>query len=200
VVLLDEIEKAHPDVFGLLLQVMDEGRLTDSLGRTVSFRNSVVIMTSNLGTREIKDISAIGFGSDAFTGEYFAMRDKVMAEVKHLFNPEFMNRLDETVVFHALSRDDLRKIVMLQLKKIKLRLAEQAIAVEFTDRIMEKIIRDGYEPKFGARPIQRAIQRLIEDPLAEELLKGNVKEGDLVEVDYSDDQTTFTQSRLPSAV
>ena len=200
VVLLDEIEKAHPDVFGLLLQVMDEGRLTDSLGRTVSFRNSVVIMTSNLGTREIKDISAIGFGSDAFTGEYFAMRDKVMAEVKHLFNPEFMNRLDETVVFHALTKDDLREIVMLQLKKIKLRLAEQAIAIEFTDRITKKIITDGYEPKFGARPIQRAIQRLIEDPLAEELLKGNVKGGDLVEVDYSDDETTFTPSRLPSAV
>jgi ATP-dependent Clp protease ATP-binding subunit ClpC len=200
VVLLDEIEKAHPDVFSLLLQVMDEGRLTDSLGRTVSFRNTVVIMTSNLGTRDIKDINAIGFGSDAFTGDYFAMKGKVMEEVKRLFNPEFLNRLDETVVFHSLSKDDLREIVKLQLKKIKLRLAEQAIAIEFTDRLIERVITDGYEPKFGARPIQRAIQRLVEDPLAEELLKGAIKEGDLVEVDHTGEETVFTQSKLPSAV
>ncbi|HDR06510.1 MAG TPA: ATP-dependent Clp protease ATP-binding subunit [Candidatus Coatesbacteria bacterium] len=200
VVLLDEIEKAHPDVFSLLLQVMDEGRLTDSLGRTVSFRNTVVIMTSNLGTRDIKDINAIGFGSDAFAGDYFAMKGKVMEEVKRLFNPEFLNRLDETVVFHSLTKDDLREIVKLQLKKIKLRLAEQTIAIEFTDRLLEKVIADGFEPKFGARPIQRAIQRLVEDPLAEELLKGAVKEGEVVEVDYTDDGTTFTPSKLPSAV
>jgi ATP-dependent Clp protease ATP-binding subunit ClpC len=179
---------------------MDEGRLTDSLGRTVSFRNTVVIMTSNLGTRDIKDINAIGFGSDAFTGDYFAMKGKVMEEVKHLFNPEFLNRLDETVVFHSLTKDDLLEIVKLQLKKIKLRLAEQAIAIEFTDRMVTRIITDGYEPRFGARPIHRAIQRLVEDPLAEELLKGAIKEGDLVEVDHSGEETVFTPSKLPSAV
>ncbi|MBD3400634.1 MAG: AAA domain-containing protein [Candidatus Coatesbacteria bacterium] len=200
VVLLDEIEKAHPDVFSLLLQVLDEGRLTDSFGRTVNFRNTVVILTSNLGTKDIKDINRIGFGGENAESDFFAMRSKVMEEVKRLFNPEFLNRLDETVVFHSLSRDDLREIVQLQLKRIKLRLAEQAIALDFNPAMVEQIIADGYDPKYGARPIQRAIQRLIEDPLADEMLHGNVKEGDLVEIDYVDGEPVFTPSRLPSAV
>jgi ATP-dependent Clp protease ATP-binding subunit ClpC len=123
-----------------------------------------------------------------------------MDEVKRLFNPEFLNRLDETVVFHSLSKDDLREIVQLQLKRIKLRLAEQAIALDFNPAMVEQIIADGYDPKYGARPIQRAIQRLIEDPLADEMLHGNVKEGDLVEIDYVDGEPVFTPSRLPSAV
>ncbi len=200
VVLLDEIEKAHPDVFSLLLQVLDEGRLTDSFGRTVNFRNTVVIMTSNLGTKDIKDINRIGFGGESGQSGFFAMRSKVMEEVKRLFNPEFLNRLDETVVFHSLSREDLHEIVKLQLKRIKARLAEQTVALDFTEAVVERVIEEGYDPKYGARPIQRAIQRLIEDPLADEMLHGRVKEGDLVEIDFVDGSAVFTPSELPSAV
>jgi len=200
VVLLDEIEKAHPDVYSLLLQLLDEGRLTDSLGRTVSFRNTVVIMTSNLGTKEIKDINAIGFGSKATDDQHAAMKDKVLAEVKKRFNPEFINRLDETVVFQSLTKEDLREIAGLQLQLIKHRLAEQAIALDFTEAIIDQIVEEGYDPKFGARPIQRAIQRLVEDPLAEELLRNNINSDDLVLVDWNGEKTIFTPRPLPTTV
>jgi len=182
VVLFDEIEKAHPEVFNTLLQLLDEGRLTDGHGRTVDFRNTVVIMTSNVGT-EFMD------GRQADTDEQ--RRDLVMAALRQRFRPEFLNRIDEIVVFHGLTREDLREIVDIQMRHLRRLLAERQLEVKLTDAAKALLAEEGYDPAYGARPLKRVIQRQVQDPLALRLLQGGFGEGDLIRVDARDGHLIF---------
>lgn len=183
VILLDEIEKAHPDVFNILLQVLEDGRLTDSKGRTVDFRNTVLIMTSNVGAQSLKSNKYVGFNIQDGEQNYKDMKGKVMEELKKAFRPEFLNRIDEIIVFHALEKKHLREIVTLMADQLVKRLKEQNIDIGLTDAAKDKIAEEGYDPEYGARPLRRAIQKHIEDRLSEELLKGNVLTGQKVMID-----------------
>ncbi|BDG62120.1 ATP-dependent Clp protease ATP-binding subunit [Caldinitratiruptor microaerophilus] len=185
VVLLDEIEKAHPEVFNILLQVLEDGRLTDAKGRTVDFRNTVVIMTSNAGAHAIRGDKRMGFvvGTEDAEKEYEEMKKRVMDEVKRIFRPEFLNRVDEIIIFHSLTDEHLKKIVQLEIRKVARRLEENGIRVEATDAALMKLVREGHDPQYGARPLRRAIQRLVEDPLSEEMLRGTFGPGDVVVID-----------------
>jgi ATP-dependent Clp protease ATP-binding subunit ClpC len=194
VVLLDEIEKAHPDVFNILLQVLDDGRLTDSKGRTVDFRNTVVIMTSNVGATALKQNKYVGFNINDTQQEYKDMKGKVMEELKKAFRPEFLNRVDETIVFHALEKKHLKEIVVLLANQLIKRLKEQEISLVLTDSALDKIAVEGYDPEYGARPLRRAIQKHIEDRLSEELLKGTVLTGQNVTIDVVNDEFVITSS------
>jgi len=185
VILLDEIEKAHPDVFNILLQVMEDGRLTDNIGRTVDFRNTVLIMTSNIGARQIKDGGGIGFGAAPGEATYEEIKKTVMTEVKKLFNPEFLNRVDEVIVFHPLAKDHLRQIVKLMINELKARLEEHMLELYFTDDANEFLMETGYDPTFGARPLRRTIQKYVEDPLVEKLLREEIHPGDTVAIDVA---------------
>lgn len=182
VVLFDELEKAHPDVFNILLQVLDEGQLTDSLGRRVDFRNTILIMTSNVGAREIKKNVTIGFSQQEEESEHAMMRDKITQELRRLFNPEFLNRLDDYIFFKKLSKKDIVKIVDLLISDIGIRLLERSITLELTDGAKEFIAEQGYDPILGARPLKRAIQKYIEDPLADEILKGKFTDGSTIKI------------------
>ncbi|HHZ16795.1 MAG TPA: ATP-dependent Clp protease ATP-binding subunit [Clostridia bacterium] len=187
VILLDEIEKAHADVFNTLLQVMEDGRLTDSKGRTVNFRNAVIIMTSNLGASTIRKDATVGFvTTESEKDDYERMKNKIMEEVKRAFKPEFLNRLDEIIVFHSLNNEHLKQIVSLMIDNLVKRLAQQEIQVEVTEAVKEVIIKAGYNPAFGARPLRRALQQLLEDRLSEELLKKTFQQGDKVLVDAAE--------------
>jgi ATP-dependent Clp protease ATP-binding subunit ClpC len=188
VVLLDEIEKAHPDVFNILLQVLDDGRLTDSKGRTVDFRNTVVIMTSNVGADALKYQKNLGFNIGDSGSTYKDMKGTMLEELKKAFRPEFLNRIDEMIVFHSLEKDQLKEIVSLMANSLTKRLKEQDIELELTDAALEKIAKEGYDPQYGARPIRRALQKHVEDRLSEELLKGNVLTGQVVVFDYVNDE------------
>jgi len=200
VILLDEIEKAHPDVFNTLLQVMEDGRLTDAKGRTVNFRNTVIIMTSNLGATTLGKEATVGFITTGNAqDEHEKMKNKIMEEVKKAFRPEFLNRLDEIIVFHSLNQDELKEIVTLMVNNVIKRLAEQEIEVEVTEDVKELVIKEGYNPAFGARPLRRAIQRNIEDRLSEELLKQTFQKGDKVIVGVLDGKITV-QAVEPTAV
>jgi ATP-dependent Clp protease ATP-binding subunit ClpC len=194
VVLLDEIEKAHPDIFDTLLQVLEDGRLTDATGRTVDFRNTVVIMTSNVGTREISSSKTLGFQRTA-GGElsYQVMKDKVIAETKRIFNPEFLNRIDETVVFHSLTNEDLQNIVEILLRESGENLKSRGIAITFGEKAKEFLVKVGYDPAYGARPLRRAVQVYVEDPLSEEILRGNIPDGSevLAEPDEKGERLRF---------
>jgi len=183
VVLLDEIEKAHPDVFNILLQVLEDGRLTDSKGRTVDFRNTVLIMTSNVGASALKRNKYVGFNIQDGEADYKDMKGKVMEELKRAFRPEFLNRIDEIIVFHSLEKKHLKEIVTLMADQLVKRLAEQDIHLTITDAAKEKIADEGYDPEYGARPLRRAIQKHIEDRLSEELLKGTVLTGQNIDLD-----------------
>jgi ATP-dependent Clp protease ATP-binding subunit ClpC len=187
VILLDEIEKANPDVFNILLQVMEDGRLTDNIGRTVDFRNTVLIMTSNIGSRLIKDGGGIGFGATTEEQNYEDMKKSVMGEVKRLFNPEFLNRLDEVIVFHPLNKDHLRKIVAIMLNEFRERLDEHMLILDFSEEAEAFLMEKGYDPSFGARPLRRTIQKYVEDPLVEGLLRQEFKKGDVINVDVDDE-------------
>lgn len=187
VILFDEIEKAHPDVFNILLQVLDDGRLTDSKGRTVDFRNTVIIMTSNVGAQEIKDNKFVGFGGQTAAQDYETIRKTMMDELKKQFRPEFLNRIDDIIVFHKLEKDHLKEIVTLMVEGLANRLKEQDIHISLTDAAKEKIADEGYDPEYGARPLARAIQKHIEDQLSEELLKGEELTGHHITIDYVDD-------------
>ncbi len=172
--LLDEIEKAHPDVFNILLQILEDGRLTDAQGRTVDFRNTIVIMTSNIGAKDIARNVSFGFGaSDDETGaSYDEMKGRIMGELKKVFRPEFLNRIDEVIVFHKLTKDEVKEIVDLLLQRIRQSMAERELSVNLSDDAKDLLVEKGWDPSMGARPLRRAIQRYIEDPLADEVLKG----------------------------
>jgi ATP-dependent Clp protease ATP-binding subunit ClpC len=182
VVLFDEVEKAHPDVMHLLLQILEDGKVTDSLGRKIDFRNTIIIMTSNAGADLIRRQTTMGFGAPKDSQDYETMRDKILEETKRVFKPEFLNRLDEIIVFRTLSKPDLLKIVDLEVDKVKRRLRLKEIEIVLDEPAHEFVINKGYDPTYGARPMRRAVERYLEDPLAEELLRGTVKAGDLVEV------------------
>jgi len=197
VILLDEIEKAHPEVFNTLLQVLDDGRLTDGHGRTVDFKNTVVIMTSNAGVELIKREGSIGFATQkdeakAQKKSYESMKEKVMTEVKKTFRPEFLNRLDEIIVFHELTEEQLRSIVDLMVKDLQKRLAERKLGVELTNEAKAWLAKEGYDPIYGARPLRRAIERYVENPLSTKLLRGEFTPGDTVMVSLEDDNLVFT--------
>ncbi len=197
VILLDEIEKAHPEVFNTLLQLLDDGRLTDGHGRTVDFKNTVVIMTSNTGVELIKREASLGFAPQKETTKtkkqsYEDMKEKVMTEVRKTFRPEFLNRLDEIIVFHELNEEQLRNIVDLMIKDLEKRLQERKLTLVMTDAAKSWIARVGFDPVYGARPLRRAVERYVENPLSTKVLKGEFKEGDSITVDVADDELTFT--------
>jgi ATP-dependent Clp protease ATP-binding subunit ClpC len=182
VVLFDEVEKAHPDVMHLLLQILEEGKITDSLGRKIDFRNTIIIMTSNVGAELIKRQTSLGFGAVSGHESYEQMRDKILEESKRTFKPEFLNRLDDMIVFHTLGRPDLANIVNLEVAKVVNRIGTKAIKVLLDPSAVEFLIDKGYDPTYGARPMRRAVEKFLEDPLAEELLRGNIKAGNTLNV------------------
>ena len=188
VLLLDEIEKAHPDVYNMLLQIMDEGRLTDSFGRRIDFKNVILIMTSNIGADLIKNQSGFGFGKKSPEANYEKMKDVLQKEVEHHFRPEFLNRLDDTIVFKALSRENLQVIVEFELAKVFKRLVDHGLKLEVTDQAKEFLIDKGYNPEFGARPLRRAIEHYIEDPISESVLSGEFKGKNLIKIDVLDEE------------
>ena len=197
VLLLDEIEKAHQDVFNTLLQLLDDGRLTDGHGHTVDFKNTVIIMTSNAGAALIKQQRNIGFIPQKTTDQaekrrYEEMQEKVMDEVKKTFRPEFLNRLDEIIVFHELNEENLRKIVDLLVKDLESRLAERKLSLEITDAAKSWLAKAGFDPVYGARPLKRAVTHYVENPLSSRVLQGEFKEGDRIIVDMVDDALTFS--------
>ena len=187
VVLLDEVEKAHPDVFNILLQVLDEGHLTDNYGRVIDFKNTVLIMTSNLGARDISKGGGLGFQTADPASSYAVMKDKVAQEIERAFNPEFLNRVDDTIVFHPLSKKDISEIIHILMEDVRARLAEEEITLRFTDAAIGYLVDEGYDEKFGARPLKRAIQRYLEDPLSEKILQAEFSAGDEIEVDVNPD-------------
>jgi ATP-dependent Clp protease ATP-binding subunit ClpC len=189
VVLFDEIEKAHPDVFNTLLQILEEGRLTDSQGRSVDFRNTVLIMTSNLGSTDLRK-SSIGFGKADEAVSYEKMKEKVNEALKTHFRPEFLNRIDDTIVFHELSKAEVTTIVDLLIKRVTKQLEGQGMGLELTDAAKLLLADKGYDPALGARPLRRAIQRMVEDPLSERLLFKEFRAGDMILVDAEPDPET----------
>jgi ATP-dependent Clp protease ATP-binding subunit ClpC len=188
VVLLDEIEKAHPDVFNILLQVLDEGHLTDNYGRLIDFKNTVVIMTSNVGARDMVKGKALGFGQPDVRSEFLKMAEKVKEEINKVFNPEFLNRLDDVIVFHPLSRDHISKIVAILARDVQKRLGEEELTLRLTQGASDFLVDHGYDEHFGARPLKRAIQKYVEDPLSEKILIGEFARGDEIEVDVAADK------------
>jgi ATP-dependent Clp protease ATP-binding subunit ClpC len=188
VLLLDEIEKAHPDVYNMLLQIMDEGRLTDSFGRSIDFKNVILIMTSNIGAELIKNQSGFGFGKKTPESNYEKMKDVLHKEVERHFRPEFLNRVDDMIVFKPLSREDLQTIVEYELNKVFKRLIEYGLRLDLTPQAKEFLIEKGYNPEFGARPLRRAIEHYIEDPLSEAVLAGRFKGKNLVKIDVQDEE------------
>jgi ATP-dependent Clp protease ATP-binding subunit ClpB len=187
VILLDEVEKAHPDVFNVLLQVLDDGRLTDGQGRTVDFRNTVIVMTSNLGSQMIQEMA----GEE----KYAAMKSAVMEVVGSHFRPEFINRVDDVVVFHPLGREQIRSIAGLQVDILRARLRERDIHLELSDTALDHLGEAGFDPVYGARPLKRAIQNQLENPLAQEILAGRFGPGDLIRVDADQDRLVFTSGK-----
>ena len=192
VVLFDEIEKAHPDIFNILLQILDDGRLTDNKGRVVSFKNTVIILTSNVGAHEVKEVPSLGFGTDeAGQNEYERMKDNIDAALKKQFRPEFLNRLDDIIIFHKLSKEDASRICEKILSSVQARLKEKGIIVKVSSRARSRLVEEGYSEEFGARPLKRVVRKLVEDRLSEEILAGTVKAGGTVIVDEEDGKLTF---------
>jgi ATP-dependent Clp protease ATP-binding subunit ClpC len=192
VVLFDEVEKAHPDVFNLLLQLLEDGRLTDSKGRTVDFKNTLLIMTSNIGSKVIeKGGGGLGFefsGDSVEDSQYNRIKSLVNEELKQYFRPEFLNRLDEIIVFRQLSKNEVKEIAEIMLQEVFARLQDKGIKLDVTDAFKERLVEEGYNPSYGARPLRRAVMRLLEDSLAEEVLSGRIKDGDKALVDIDDNK------------
>jgi len=192
VVLFDEVEKAHPDVFNLLLQLLEDGRLTDSKGRTVDFKNTLLIMTSNIGSKVIeKGGGGLGFefsGDSVEDSQYNRIKSLVNEELKQYFRPEFLNRLDEIIVFRQLTKNEVKEIAEIMLKEVFARLQDKGIKLNVTDAFKERLVEEGYNPSYGARPLRRAVMRLLEDSLAEEVLSGRIKDGDNALVDIDDNK------------
>ncbi|MCY7378385.1 MAG: ATP-dependent Clp protease ATP-binding subunit [Gemmatimonadaceae bacterium] len=199
VILLDEIEKAHPDVFNILLQVLDEGHLTDNYGRQIDFKNTVVIMTSNVGARDITKGKGLGFTTGDSVQSFERMQEKVKEELKVVFNPEFLNRLDDIIVFHPLDRGHITQIVSILLKDVRKRLAEDELTIKLTDAATELLVKNGYDEAYGARPLKRSIQKFIEDPLSEKILLGEFTKGDEIEADASADGSKLDFKVMSSA-
>jgi ATP-dependent Clp protease ATP-binding subunit ClpC len=195
VILLDEIEKAHPDVFNLLLQVLEEGQLQDNLGHTVSFRNTVLIMTSNAGAREITRESMVGFNTGEGIMNQKEIKASAMTELRKFFRPEFLNRIDEIVVFDSLSKDDINRILNIQLSEVQKRLSEKEIVLEVKKKTREYLVEKGFDPTFGARPLRRVIQKEIEDPLSMEILKGRFWSGSHVMVNIRNGKISFREKK-----
>ena len=188
VILLDEIEKAHPDVFNVLLQVLDDGRLTDSQGRTVDFRNTVIVMTSNLGSDLIQKLAA--------KADYFEMKAAVLDEVGKHFRPEFINRIDEIVVFHPLDKEQTKQIAVIQINRLRARLAGREYHLSVTDEALDYLAAAGYDPLYGARPLKRSIQQYVENPLAQEILSGKFVPGDTIQIALQDSKVVFTKTKV----
>ena len=193
VILFDEIEKAHPDVFNILLQILDDGIATDSYGRNVNFKNTIIIMTSNAGTRDVKKTGAVGFGKNDGATLYETMKSKVLDELKRQFNPEFLNRIDDTIVFHSLSKENIASIVEIHIKEVSARLADRNIKIELSKNVKNFLVDESYDPVLGARPLRRSIQKLLEDRLAEEFLMGNFNDGDTIAVKLKKSELIFTR-------
>ena len=195
VILLDEIEKAHPDVFNILLQIFEDGRLTDSQGRVVDFKNTVIIMTSNLGATLIRKGATLGFRGTNESEEmpYKEIKDKVMGELNKTFRPEFLNRIDEVIVFKSLTKEEIKKIAGLMLNDVKKLLEDQKIDFETVEEAKELLVKEGYNPNFGARPLRRTIERLIENPISEKILAGEFKEGDYIIIGVKDGKIVFSK-------
>ena len=196
VVLFDEIEKAHPDVFNVLLQILDEGIITDNVGRKVDFKNAVIIMTSNVGTRFIENATPLGFQKQTSKNKYGKIKSAVLDELKNKFNPEFLNRIDDIVVFHQLEKDHLEKIVYLLVNELNKELLDQDLAIELSDEVVNWLIEKNYQPSYGARPMRRAIQKHVEDPLSEEILKGKFKDVKKIKVTIENDLPSFIESEV----
>jgi ATP-dependent Clp protease ATP-binding subunit ClpC len=188
VVLLDEIEKAHPDVFNILLQVLDEGHLTDNYGRVIDFKNTVVIMTSNVGARDMVKGKSLGFAQPDTHTSFERMAEKVKEEINKVFNPEFLNRLDDVIVFHPLTREHIAQIVVILLREVQKRLGDEELTLRLTPAASDFLVDHGYDEHFGARPLKRAIQKYVEDPLSEKILVGEFARGDEIEVDVAPDK------------
>jgi len=197
-VLLDEIEKAHPDVFNILLQVLDEGHLTDNYGRVIDFKNTVVIMTSNVGAKDVAKNKSVGFNAPDFKASFDRMAEKVREELQHTFNPEFLNRLDDTIVFHPLQKEHIAQIVGIVLRDVHKRLSEGELTLKLTAAAADFLVTHGYDEQYGARPLKRAIQRYIEDPLSEKILLGEFSKGDEIDVEVSLDGTKL-EFRVPTS-
>jgi ATP-dependent Clp protease ATP-binding subunit ClpC len=191
---LDEIEKAHPDVFNLLLQIFEEGRLTDSFGRRVDFKNTIVIMTSNIGADLWKKQGAIGFKAQKDELTYKDIKERLLEETKKAFKPEFLNRVDDIIVFHPLSRENLKSIIDIEVGEVIKRLTEQNINLELAKEAKEFLIEKGFDPIYGARPLKRTIQRFLEDPLAEEIIAGHLKGVTKINVGFARDHLTFDKA------
>ncbi len=185
--LLDEIEKAHPDVFNILLQVLDEGHLTDNYGRVIDFKNTVVIMTSNVGARDITKGKSLGFAQPDSKTSFERMEEKVKDEIARVFNPEFLNRVDDTIVFHPLTRQHIAEIVEIMLAEVQSRVSEEGLTLVRTQAATDFLVEQGYDESFGARPLKRAIQRYVEDPLSDKILLGELGLGDEIQVDVDED-------------
>ena len=198
VVLFDEIEKAHPDVMNMLLQILEEGKLTDNVGRVVNFRNTVILMTSNVGAESLRKSTSMGFGPSSDESSYEKMREKILDEAKRVFRPEFLNRLDDIIVFRPLSKPDLIEILGIEIGKVGERLKRKNLKLELDDKAKDLLVEKGFDPQYGARPMRRAVERHLEDPLAEEILKGNLHEGDPVQVSVENGKLTFKQTTAAS--
>ncbi len=198
VILFDEIEKAHPDVFNVLLQILDDGRLTDSKGRTVDFKNTIIIMSSNVGATTIRKQNVLGFtsGSQVEKEEYEKMKETIMEELKKTFRPEFLNRIDEVIVFHSLKEEDIKEIVSIMIRGLEARMAKLDINIKVTENTINEISKKGFDPVYGARPLERTITKMIEDQLAEEILRGNISKEDKIIVDYRDNKLVFEKGTL----
>lgn len=203
VVLLDEIEKAHPDVFNLLLQVLEDGRLTDSTGHTVDFRNTIIIMTSNVGANTINRAKAMGFGSvndDKEENDYNTMKDKMLSELKKVFRPEFLNRIDDIIVFRPLNQDEICSIAKLMVNELQKRLALQNLSMNLTDEVYAHLAEKGFDSVYGARPLRRAILNMLEDPISESILKGEYTDGDTIDVYMEDGEIKFKKAPKAEAI
>jgi ATP-dependent Clp protease ATP-binding subunit ClpC len=201
VVLLDEIEKAHPDVFHLMLQVLDDGLLTDSYGRKIDFKNTIVIMTSNIGSRQLKDFgSGVGFATTAKLENKNEIDKSVIENaLKKAFAPEFLNRIDDVVIFNSLEREAIHKIIDIELLQLYKRISELGFRIEISEEAKDYIVEKGWDPNFGARPLKRAIQKYVEDELAEEIIKTDLREGDLIKVGYDKDTDKMTFEIITAA-
>src|SRR6266516_4577909 len=194
VVLFDEIEKAHPDVMNMLLQILDEGKLTDSVGRVVDFRNTIILLTSNVGSETIRKQTTIGFTAASEGITYAQIREKILDDAKKVFRPEFLNRLDDVIVFRSLNKPDLIQILDLEISKVMERLKSKKLQLSLDEKAKDFLVEKGYDPTYGARPMRRSVERYLEDPLAEEILKGHLHDNDPIQVTVEGDKLVFQQT------